>query len=142
MQRCYDGLALAAHNVCRVVLVLIVRFHHVENHRLRLIAGGTPNSGEASLQVAGYCGIAHHVERPVDRQSGHDWQLKETPPEGRPAGLCLGRFLGAGDYLCRVVVATTRLAGIWFLAPRSPWPARMGRIAQPRIVQEGGPLEL
>jgi hypothetical protein len=86
MQRGNDGLAFAADNVRRVVLVLIVRFHHIEDHRLRLIAGGAPNSGEASLQVASYCGIACHVERPVDRQSGHDWQVKENPAGGEAGG--------------------------------------------------------
>jgi hypothetical protein len=42
-----DRLAFGADNVCRVVIILIVRFHHVEDHRLRLIAGGAPNSGKS-----------------------------------------------------------------------------------------------
>jgi hypothetical protein len=47
VQRGNDRLALGADNVGRIVIILIIRFHHVEDHRLRLIAGGAPNSGES-----------------------------------------------------------------------------------------------
>jgi hypothetical protein len=33
------------------VLILIVRFHHVEYHRLRFIGGGPPNSGKSCQYV-------------------------------------------------------------------------------------------
>jgi len=47
VQRGDDRLALGAYNVCRVVIILIVRFHHVEDHRPRLIAGRAPNPGKS-----------------------------------------------------------------------------------------------
>jgi hypothetical protein len=70
-----DRLAFVAENVRYIVIVLFVRLHHVENHRLRLLAGGTINAGEAFLQVTGHCGIVWHVE-------GH---LAGERPRGRSA---------------------------------------------------------
>src|SRR5262245_65888504 len=61
MQRGDNRLAFAADNVRRVVLVLIVRFHHVEDQRLRLIAGGAPHTGEAFLQVTSNGGDVWHM---------------------------------------------------------------------------------
>src|SRR5262249_56525557 len=45
VQRCNDRLAFLADDVGGIVVIVIVRFHHVEYHRLRLIAGGAPNAG-------------------------------------------------------------------------------------------------
>jgi hypothetical protein len=58
-----DRLALGADNVCRVVMILIVRFHHVEDHRLRLITGRAPNprkSGESLSYLVPRCDICHN----------------------------------------------------------------------------------
>ena len=56
VQRCDDRPTLGANNVRRVVIILIVRFHHVKDHRLRLIAGwaaeGRAQCADANLKEA------------------------------------------------------------------------------------------
>src|SRR5262245_21020350 len=112
MQRGDDRLAFAADNVRRVVLVLIVRFHHVEDHRLRLIAGGAPHTGEALLQVTSKGGVVWHMG-PLGGERPLAVSLKETPPEGMAGGVLCRQILGV--VTCRAVMPSTRSAGISFL---------------------------
>ena len=41
-----SGTAFLADDVGGIVVILIVRLHDVEYHRLRLVAAGAPNSGK------------------------------------------------------------------------------------------------
>ena len=51
MQRHKDGLAFITNNVCRIVVVLVVGLHHIENDGLHLAAGGAPRAGELIQQI-------------------------------------------------------------------------------------------
>src|SRR5262245_29913123 len=92
MRRGDDRLAFAQDNVRRVVLVLIVRFHHVEDHRLRLIAGGAPHTGEGLLQVTS--------------NGGDVWNMGPLVTSGRTGAASLYRI--ADDFNARGISGSRR----------------------------------
>src|SRR4029450_13621371 len=63
MQRGNDRLAFVADDVSGVVIVLVVRWHHVESHRLDFLAGIAPHVWEVLKSI-------RHVSRPGSRRGG------------------------------------------------------------------------
>jgi hypothetical protein len=84
-----------------------------------LLQAGHQTRGEAPLQVAGYGGIACHVERPVDSNQAITGSLTKTPPEGMAGGaLASAEYLGAGDRDLPNSYRDNSLGGISFLPER------------------------